>query len=120
MRSMDILLEEKIISSTTPFNLKSCCLYRGEECKIDNDDKKNPSRWREAHLVSANDYLCKERNITIKYKGYLLEICERRNDDLAEKVRFRLNGIDSDLVAKDVRYHKICKTKFAFRVAVRT
>ena len=70
-------------------------------------DPKNPSRWRPA-------YLCRETDVPGRknLKEEILKVCDRRQDNHAEQVRFRVAGIPTDLHAADVRYHVDCKVRF--------
>ena len=110
---------KKTHSSLSPFDFKNHCIYCGKECHIEKDSI-HPERWKEAHLVAVNEYFCKERKLFIPYKQHLLEICDKRNDDIGENLKLRLQGIESDLVANDVQYHKHCKTNFESKKIVHT
>ena len=46
------------------------------------------------------------------FKDAILDTCEKRDDDVANKVRVRIQGAISDLHAADARYHKDCKDSF--------
>ncbi|KAG0693694.1 hypothetical protein GWK47_027413 [Chionoecetes opilio] len=42
------------------------------------------------------------------YKQYLLDLCEKRADELGRIVRNRIIGAPSDLHAADAKYHRSC------------
>ena len=48
----------------------------------------------------------------IDKKQYILEFCEKRNDNVAESVRRRVSAALSDLHAEDARYHLDCRNRF--------
>ena len=45
-------------------------------------------------------------------KEVILNACDLRNDDWAQKVRLRIEGAVSDLHAADAQYHKVCMSLF--------
>ena len=51
--------------------------------------------------------------MVIKYKQYIQERCQQRNDEIENRVHLRTEAIANDFVASDVRYHKDCKTTFS-------
>ena len=82
------------------FKFREHCVFCAEECILEKD-KKNPSRWRAAFLFREIDK-----------KQYILEFCEKRNDNAAESVRRRVEAALSDLHAEDARYHLDCRKRF--------
>ena len=47
-----------------------------------------------------------------EYKQYILDICQKRNDDLGETVMERVLGAVGDLHAADARCHESCRASF--------
>ena len=47
-----------------------------------------------------------------RYKDFVIQQCDLRNDKLGEVVRGRVLGAVSDLHAADARYHLKCRNKF--------
>ena len=59
--------------------------------------------------------MCREigrKGVKQSLKQSIVETCDKRNDDWAEKVRFRGEGTLSDLHAADARYHVDCRVSF--------
>ena len=94
-------------SSLPGFIFKVHCLFCGETCVVEKDPK-NPKRWRPA-------YSCREIGSAggkKSLKQTILEACERRQDELSEVVRQRVDSTVSDLHAADARYHVDCRNSF--------
>lgn len=92
--------------SYPPFEYKLNCLYCGQVCCLEKDEK-HKDRWIEAY--PCRSIYTEDRKNT--YKQYLLEKCKDRGDEDAEAVRMRVENI-SDLVAVEARYHKDCLSRF--------
>ena len=86
--------------STSPFDFKRHCLFCGNICNVEKD-KKHPDRWRESYIFRELDK-----------KQFFMEVCAKRNDDAAENVQLRLQGVRCDLHAEEARYHLDCNQKF--------
>lgn len=84
-----------------PFNFRKHRLFCGEDCNVERDEK-NPARWRQAYVFRELDK-----------KQALVELCCKRNDDAAAKVKLRLEGVLCDLHAEESRYHLDCRQRFA-------
>ena len=48
------------------------------------------------------------------YKQYLLDLCQKRNDELGRIVRDRILGSPADLHAADAKYHRKCNAYFHY------
>ena len=88
------------------FCFQEHCLFCGEECSVEKD-KRHPDRWRRAALCRTAS-----RPGQKSFKESILDVCTRRSDDAAQKVRSRVEGALSDLHAADARYHVDCMTAF--------
>jgi len=94
-------------SSLPGFIFKEHCLFCGETCVFEKDPK-NPKRWRPA-------YSCREiggAGGKKSLKQTILEACKRRQDELSDVVRQRVDSALSDLHAADARYHVDCRNSF--------
>lgn len=90
-------------SSIPSFRFQDQCLFCGDACDL-SKDKKHPDRWRKAVLCrTAGEKAFKES---------ILVVCGKRNDEIANQVRVRVEGAISDLHAADARYHVDCMTTF--------
>ena len=96
----------KLRKSCVQFNFREHCLYCGDTCDLEKDPK-NPGRWRRAFLCRST-YSKDDKK---PYKDFLLERCNIRNDEWANKIKIRLEGA-LDLHAADARYHRDCMCKF--------
>ena len=94
-------------SEVTAFSLRDNCLFCGERCEIERD-KKQPNRWRRAVLCRTADAIPGLKS----FKQRILDVCERRNDNIANQVRLHVEGAVSDLHAADARYHVDCLASF--------
>ena len=96
---------KKLRSQTKEFNFKEQCMFCEEVCKMEDSrhpyPKKNP-----VAKVSNN---CTQNH---SFKDTVLQICEDRNDDWSNKVKFRILSLVSDLNAASAQYHKLCYLKF--------
>ena len=96
------------------FNYLKLCMFCGESCDVEKDTK-HPGRWEKNPGVlcrtadRGKDKYGRQRK---EFKEVLLEVCDRRDDILADTVRIRLQGATSDLHAADGRYHKNCYSDF--------
>ena len=91
----------------TAFSVKDDCLFCGEPCIIEKD-KKHPDRWRIAVLCRTAYAIPGQKS----FKHRILEVCEKRNDTIADQVRLHVEGAVSDLHAADARYHVDCMANF--------
>ena len=48
----------------------------------------------------------------IPIKAMILDNCKVRNDELADRVRIRVQGVVGDLHAAEARYHVDCRQRF--------
>ena len=69
---------------------------------------KHPDRWNKATLCRTADR--GEGNKS--FKEVILTTCDKRNDEVANQVRIRIQGAISDLHASNGRYHDKCKNNF--------
>ena len=83
-------------SGSSAFLSNEQCLFCGQIIK--RDTKK---RGRDIHDVTELS-MAKE----------IERICNLRNDEWGEKVRFRLKSMNHDLPAADAVYHQACSTSF--------
>ena len=97
-------------SSLQGFIFKEHCLFCGETC-VREKDKKNPKRWRPAD--SCREIGCAGGKKSLKQS--ILEACERRQDELSDVVRQRVDSAISDLHAADARYYVNCRNNFLSR-----
>ena len=82
------------------FNFTENCLICGDMCLP--KDPRHPNRWR---MVNQ----CK----TVEAKEHILQICDKRGDDIASQVRVRVLGALSDLHAAYAQYHRDCYKSFS-------
>ena len=101
--------------SSEGFDFKTKCFYCGHPCTVVRNEK-HPERWKPAYLTSTTDHFCEERKIFISQKQYIQERCSIRNDEWGEKVLLRSEGILTDVVAADLRYHSDCKRDFFSKI----
>ena len=97
-------------SELPKFNFLQHCIYCGEECQVEKDQKK-PSRWRPAYICTQ--FVRPGHKKSLKQK--ILDKCDERNDKWASQVRVRVCGTVSDLHAADARYHKGCRVSFMYQ-----
>ncbi|KAG0714917.1 hypothetical protein GWK47_013182 [Chionoecetes opilio] len=89
------------------FIFREHCLFCGERCLP--ADPRNPSRWRTVIQCRTVD----------SFKQNILHKCDLHNDQLADNVRVRVNGVLSDLHAADTQYHEDCYKTFTNHSNVR-
>ena len=103
--SSEPLLRRSRSSITQEFEFKKHCFICGEVCLPKNP--KNPKRWRTViQCRTAN------RADGNSFKSTIMDKCDQLNNDIADKVRIRINGAPSDLHAADAQYHKDCYSRF--------
>ena len=94
-------------STVQGFSFKGQCIFCGESCTIEKD-KKTPGSMEEGGVVQ--NCICKSRQEVVKES--ILFVCDQRKDNVAEQVRFRVEGALSDLHAADACYHVGCMASF--------
>ena len=105
----------------TQFDFRKHCLFCPEikEFMLPSEyDKKVPLHRRiPAYVVRSVIKLSQDANGNMlkkqgkKYKEYILEICDMRDDSLGRTVKARVLSALSDLHAADARYHHPCSIK---------
>ena len=95
-------------STACAFEFRKHCLFCPyvTTCKLSHEyDDKVPHQYRiPASLVTTD----KMAHAKTTYKEYLLDICQKRGDDLGKTVSARIHGAPSDLHAADAKYHSKC------------
>ena len=87
--------------STSTFDFKKHCLFGGNICNVVVEkDKKHPDRWRESCVFRELDK-----------RQFFIKVFTKRNDDTAENMHLRLQGVRCDLNA-EVQYHLACNQRF--------
>ena len=71
-------------------------------------DPKVPHQYRTPSSKVSTDKMADG----VTYKQYLLDLCQKRGDDLGKLVSERILGAPADLHAADARYHRKCNTNF--------
>lgn len=111
----DVREEPKRLRSSTgcaAFDFQKHCLFCNDisPCILPHEyDARVPSQYRiPASKVTTDKMADGETN----YKQYLLDLCQKRDDELGRIVRDRILGAPSDLHAADARYHRKCNTIF--------
>lgn len=94
-------------SQVPTFNFKENCLFCGEQCELEKDPK-HPDRWKRASLCRTASTGPNQKT----FKQSILDACDKRKDEIANKVRLRVEGALSDLHAADARYHTSCMSSF--------
>lgn len=97
-----LFLRKKRSSSVDNFNFKQDCLFCGEKCILLEPGCRNPERWRRIRQCRTAQ----------NFKQNILDVCDLRNDVLAEDVRTRVHGAVADLHAADAQYHDDCYKDF--------
>jgi hypothetical protein len=72
-------------------------------------DAKVPQQYRTPASIVMTD---KMADGVTSYKQYLLDLCQKREDELGRIVSDRILGAQSDLHAADARYHRKCNAAF--------
>lgn len=93
-----------IRSQLSAFEYSKQCLFCGLICE--EKDSKNPNRWNPVKKCQTLD-----RSGLPSFKDVILSKCDERQDDWAEVVKLRVNGI-MDLPAADAQYHSKCYNAF--------
>ena len=92
------------------FDFREHCLFCIDvtPCSPEGEDSRVPSRYRQSVSLVRTDKLADGQD----FKNKLLNVCDERNDQLAD-VRERIIGAGvSDLHALDARYHRRCSKQF--------
>ena len=105
---------KRLRSSTggVTFNFKKHCLFCQEvtACILPNKyDHKVPQQYRIPASKVTTDIMADGKTT---YKEYILDICQKRDDELGRIVRDRVIGSLSDLPAADAMYHRKCNATF--------
>ncbi|KAG0719203.1 hypothetical protein GWK47_050981 [Chionoecetes opilio] len=93
------------------FDFQKHCLFCHDitPCILPNEyDPKVPQQYR----VPASRVTTDKMGDGETYKQYLLDLCEKRGDELGRIVRNRIIGAPSDLHAADAKYHRSCNANF--------
>ena len=89
-------------SQVSSFEFKKNCLFCGEMCIPLAPDCHNPDRWRRVAQCRTVD----------NFKKNILDVCDLRNDHVADSVCIRVSGAVADLHAADAQYHNNCYKTF--------
>jgi hypothetical protein len=103
--------EPKRLRSSIVFDFRQHCLFCKEvsPCILPLEyDSRVPAKYRISASMVTTDKMADGQS----YKQYLLDLCERRGDELAIIVRDRILGATADLHAADARYHRKCSAYF--------
>ncbi|KAG1678468.1 Multidrug resistance-associated protein 1 [Nymphon striatum] len=73
-----------------------------------NPDPENPSRWKRIVQCKTADRRSNQKS----FKEVIINACDLRNNDWAQKVRLRIEGPMSYLNAADTQYHTFCMSLF--------
>ncbi|KAG0725731.1 putative RNA-directed DNA polymerase from transposon BS [Chionoecetes opilio] len=93
------------------FDFQKHCLFCHDitPCILPNEyDPKVPQQYR----VPASRVTTDKVGDGETYKQYLLDLCEKRGDELGRIVRNRIIGAPSELHAADAKYHRSCNANF--------
>ncbi|KAG0717229.1 hypothetical protein GWK47_054872 [Chionoecetes opilio] len=93
------------------FDFQKHCLFCHDitPCILPNEyDPKVPQQYR----VPASRVTTDKMGDGETYKQYLLDLCEKRGDELGRIVCNRIIGAPSDLHAADAKYHRSCNANF--------
>ena len=108
--SVEILSPPKVSlrsSTKVTFDVNKHCIFCGNECRM-TPDPKHPDRWNKATLCRTAD----RGESNKSFKEVILTTCDKRNDEVANQVRIKIQGAISDLHASNGRYHDKCKNNF--------
>ena len=115
-KSDDPVVGTKRMRSSTgcAFEFMKHCLFcpNVTTCKLLHEyDDKVPHQYRIPASLVTTDKMA-DAKTTYKEYRYLLDICQKRGDDLGKTVSARIHGAPSDLHAADARYHRKCNQTF--------
>ena len=99
-------------STACAFEFRKHCLFcpNGTTCKLLHEyDDKVPHQYRIPASLVTTDKIADAKKT---YKEWLLDICQKRGDDLGKTVGAGIHGSPSDLHAADARYHRKCNQSF--------
>jgi len=103
---------KRLRSSTSDvFNFKKRCIFCSSvsECLLASEyNVKIPLKQRKHAFEIKSTTTVNGR----KYKQYILDICEKRNDVLGETVRRMVLSAGGDLHAADALCHETCRASF--------
>lgn len=94
------------------FDFRKHCLfcYDVTPCTLPHEyELKVPQQYRTPASIVLT---VKMADGVTSYKQYLLDLCQKRDDELCRRVRDRILGAQSDLHAADARYHRKCNAAF--------
>ena len=91
-------------SQCSDFDFMRVCLLCGNECKP--KDSKNPHSWVQVRQCTTVD-----RSSDITFKQHLENLCDETQDQWANEVAVRFNGV-FDLPAAEAQYHVPCYNIF--------
>ena len=97
-------------SELPKFNFLQHCIYCGEECQVEKDQKIHRDGGQHIFCIQ---FVRPGHKKSLKQE--ILDKCDERNDKWASQVRVRVRGAVSDLHAADARDHKGCHVSFMYQ-----
>ena len=97
-------------SASPKFEFNDHCLYCVQIYNVKKDPK-HPHGWRPAYMFRATESEQRDKDL-IPIKDMILENCKLRNDELADRVRIRVQGAVWDIHAAEARYYVDCRQIF--------
>ena len=96
-------------SDTPKIEFNEHCLYCGQICNVKKDPQ-HPHRWKPAYMFRVTESEQRDKDL-IPIIDMIRENCKVRNDELANRVRIRVQGAVGDVHAAEARYHVDCRQR---------